>query len=104
MNPEEVRRSLHDRLEQLTRRVSQIQTDLRSPGSKDSEERAIEAENEEVLERLAEAERSEITEIRAALQRLDDGSYATCSSCGGEIAAKRLAALPYTRLCVDCAS
>jgi DnaK suppressor protein len=40
--------------------------------------------------------------IDAALKRIDDGSYGTCSACGGEIAAARLEAYPWASLCIDC--
>jgi DnaK suppressor protein len=43
-----------------------------------------------------------LREIRAALERLDEGSYGTCLNCEGEIAAKRLAAVPWTPLCIAC--
>ncbi|HYL57639.1 MAG TPA: TraR/DksA C4-type zinc finger protein, partial [Candidatus Acidoferrales bacterium] len=37
-----------------------------------------------------------------ALERLDDGSYGVCESCGLEVAEERLSAMPFTRLCRDC--
>jgi RNA polymerase-binding protein DksA len=42
-----------------------------------------------------------LAEIDAALQRIDDGTYGTCGSCGAEIPAERLEAIPWARLCVD---
>lgn len=103
MNLDDARRTLEERLSALTQRVSRIQSHLRDPGSKDSQERATETENEEVLERLDETERGEIEAIRAALRRIDEGTYGACSSCGDEIAPRRLEALPYTSVCVSCA-
>ena len=104
MDLDQVRRALEERLGKLTHRVGKIETHLRAPALKDSQEQATEAENDEVLERLGEAERQEIADIRAALARLEDGTYALCTACGGEIAARRLAALPSTCVCVSCAS
>jgi hypothetical protein len=43
-------------------------------------------------------------EARAALERLDQGSFGECESCGESIPKPRLDAIPYTRFCVDCAS
>jgi RNA polymerase-binding transcription factor DksA len=40
-------------------------------------------------------------EIEAALQRIKDGSYGICQFCGKPIAAERLRALPWARLCID---
>jgi DnaK suppressor protein len=38
-----------------------------------------------------------------ALQRLDQGDYGICESCGIAIPIARLEVLPYTTLCVECA-
>jgi DnaK suppressor protein len=39
-----------------------------------------------------------------ALAKLDDGTYGTCDACGGQIAPARLAAMPDSVLCVECAA
>jgi RNA polymerase-binding transcription factor DksA len=44
-----------------------------------------------------------VAEAREALDRLDDGSFGICESCGQSIAPARLEAIPYTRYCVKCA-
>jgi RNA polymerase-binding transcription factor DksA len=44
-----------------------------------------------------------LEEIRAALDRIDRGSYGKCEECQGNIPKARLQALPYTRHCVACA-
>ena len=44
-----------------------------------------------------------VTEVRAALDRLEDGAFGLCETCGDRIAAARLEAIPYTRFCVKCA-
>jgi RNA polymerase-binding protein DksA len=44
-----------------------------------------------------------LLEIDAALTRIDDGTYGTCSRCGKEIAPERLEAYPWAALCIDCA-
>jgi RNA polymerase-binding protein DksA len=41
-------------------------------------------------------------EIDAALQRIEDGTYGTCTNCGGRIPEERLEALPWAILCIDC--
>ena len=40
--------------------------------------------------------------VDAALNRIDDGSYGTCTSCGKPIAQERLEARPSATLCIDC--
>ncbi len=45
---------------------------------------------------------SQLREILAALGRVDTGEYGECTDCGGEIALKRLEALPWAARCVSC--
>ena len=40
-------------------------------------------------------------EIEAALGRIADGTYGTCSVCGREIEPQRLEAVPYASLCIE---
>jgi DnaK suppressor protein len=42
--------------------------------------------------------------IDEALGRLEDGTYGLCEECGVEINEKRLAAVPFAKLCVACQS
>jgi DnaK suppressor protein len=42
--------------------------------------------------------------IDDALQRLDDKTYGLCAVCGSPIAPRRLSALPFATLCVECQS
>jgi DnaK suppressor protein len=42
--------------------------------------------------------------IDEALTRLEDGTYGVCAECGIEISEKRLAAVPFAKLCVGCQS
>ncbi len=43
-----------------------------------------------------------ISEIDVALQRIEDGTYGTCTNCGNEIPHERLEANPWASLCIDC--
>ncbi|ALO47004.1 TraR/DksA family transcriptional regulator [Pseudohongiella spirulinae] len=89
--------------QELTTRMEGIQADLSSGRSQDSEERAQENENEEVLQALAVDARNEIREIDAALARIHDGSYGTCTTCGEAIATARIDAYPMAVKCINCA-
>ncbi len=42
--------------------------------------------------------------IDEALIRVEDGTYGVCAECGVEISEKRLEAVPFARLCVECQS
>ena len=54
--------------------------------------------------RIRNRERQLIDKIRAAIQRIDDGTYGICDECGEEIGIPRLKARPVTRLCINCKS
>jgi RNA polymerase-binding protein DksA len=43
-----------------------------------------------------------LAQIDAALRRIDDRTYGTCTNCGCEIALQRLEASPWASLCIDC--
>ena len=50
---------------------------------------------------LEEGAHQTLIEIDAALQRIEGGTYGQCERCGKPIAAGRLAAIPWARLCID---
>ncbi len=45
-----------------------------------------------------------VEQIEASLQRLDDGTWGVCESCGDQIAGERMQALPTARTCLSCAA
>jgi RNA polymerase-binding transcription factor len=59
------------------------------------------AEREFATRSLERAERLS-RDLRAALARIDEGTYGTCVNCEEEIGMKRLNALPWTPLCIRC--
>lgn len=99
-----IKKQLEQRLKELGARVEEIEDDLRTPRSASWEDRATEIEGDEVLDALEGSAVGEIDEIRAALSRIDEGTYGTCARCGDKINEKRLEALPYATLCIQCAS
>lgn len=53
------------------------------------------------LER-ASSEQKSLYFIDEALKRVADGTYGNCLGCGGQIAKRRLIALPHSELCIEC--
>ena len=51
---------------------------------------------------LASMEGDVLKKIDDALIRIDEGTFGQCVVCGAEINPKRLEAVPYARLCVEC--
>ena len=47
-------------------------------------------------------EYSQLRNARAALRRIQEGSFGTCQECEEDIHPKRLAAVPWTPFCIQC--
>lgn len=68
----------------------------------DTYDLASEERDREINFILSAREHDKIRQIDEALERLSDGTYGICESCGLEIGEERLQAMPFTRLCRDC--
>jgi RNA polymerase-binding protein DksA len=94
---------LEERLRELAERVEEIDDDLHEHEEDDFGDRAIETAGDEVLEELGSAGLREIQQIRAALVRLEKGTYGVCTRCGEPVGERRLEAIPHAALCISCA-
>ena len=47
-------------------------------------------------------EYNELRNVRAAIRRIEEGSFGTCQECGEDIHPKRLAAVPWATFCIRC--
>ncbi len=52
--------------------------------------------------RIRQREQKLLSKIEEAIQRIDDGDFGECESCGELIGLKRLQARPVTSLCIEC--
>lgn len=87
----------------LAARLERITENVRRGYATDSEERAKELEDSEVVDALGNEAREELEKINIALDRLIRGDYGKCNACGGPISSARLEAYPYALECIDCA-
>ena len=60
------------------------------------------ATERELATRNLERESKLLRSVREALSRIEEGAYGSCLQCEEEIGAKRLNALPWTPLCINC--
>ena len=102
--PDGLRDSLETKKSELTGRLDRITANLRRGLETDSKERAKQLEDSEVIDALGNEARDELKKISMALQRVDAGTYGSCSSCGSRIDAKRIEVYPYASTCIDCAT
>jgi RNA polymerase-binding transcription factor DksA len=94
---------LETRLQILDGRLDAIDSELQSHDEKDWEELATAREGDEVLETMGVESQAEMRAIKAALQRIEAGTYGTCMRCGKAIGDARLDVLPFTPFCKECA-
>ena len=108
-----VRRRLTADLEQIQRDIYErtqgeqaVTSSMEAPdGTGISSEQADEASAVAEYDRnqaMLENDRALERKIEAALERLDAGKYGICERCGKPINPRRLEALPYVTLDVDC--
>jgi DnaK suppressor protein len=63
---------------------------------------AVTESNRDFTLRMADRERKLLSKIRYALERMQNGDYGVCESCGAPITYGRLMARPVATLCIDC--
>src|SRR3954467_612979 len=76
--------------------------ELRAQSAGDVVDAALDSAQDEISSQLAEVESRELASIENALQRMREGQYGVCESCGNGIPMARLNALQYATLCIDC--
>lgn len=76
--------------------------ELRQQTSSDVVDAALDSAQDEISSQLAEVESRELAHIEIALERMRDGNYGSCESCGAGIPLARLQALPYATMCIQC--
>ena len=105
--PNEARDELLRAREQLRWRLQQIRDDEARRGrplSTESADRAQEQENDEVLVRLEHATEDLLAQYHHAIERIDEGQYGICESCGVAIEPERLMAVVQATRCAECAA
>jgi len=102
-------KNARERLTEMKRQIlREISEDLRHgrEGGKDdgmdTYDLASEERDREINFILNDREREKLQSVEDALERIEEGIYGMCDSCESEIAAGRLEAMPFTRLCVSC--
>jgi DnaK suppressor protein len=71
----------------------------KSPDALDEVQNAAERE---LAIRNLDRESNLLRNVRAALRRIDDGSFGVCVHCDEDISPKRIAAVPWTPYCIGC--
>jgi hypothetical protein len=69
-----IEKVLKARLSELRMHLAKVDRELHKPLAADSEDQAIELENQEALEVIGKTETTEILQIEAALKRISEGT------------------------------
>jgi DnaK suppressor protein len=77
-------------------RATSIPTDMAELGSDNADQ--------ELTLSILGSEEDALDQIEAAIERIENGSYGECETCGVKIPKSRLEAIPYAAQCVRCAS
>jgi len=102
---ESFKKRLEERQQALRRAVSRTEEDGRiadQESAQDIADRAASSYTKEFLFSQSNNERQLLQMVETALQRIREGVFGECVSCGNEINAKRLEAVPWTRYCIAC--
>jgi len=87
---------------ELDKRLHKIEHDLDEPVSLDTEDRATEREDDEVMEAMGNSGLDELVAIEAALARIKDQTFGLCVDCGEDISTARLDIMPTVVKCKNC--
>lgn len=70
--------------------------------TQDIADKAVSSYTREFLYSLSDTDRTTLVKIDLALARIEEGGYGSCRNCSQPMSEKRLNAVPWALLCVDC--
>ena len=70
--------------------------------TQDVADQAVNSYQKELLFSQGTKGHAQLSQIRFAIDRINEGSYGECLQCGNTIGEKRLEAVPWTPYCIDC--
>ena len=106
MNTQAVKELLEALYEDASARQQRLEKKVvhrETPLPADFSEQAVELQNQETMEQLMQQTSEELNNIKLAMERLSNETYYQCTDCDGPINPERLAALPTTTYCAECA-
>jgi DnaK suppressor protein len=95
---------LTQRLEELLSQADETVTGMTAQKENfpDPTDRASLESDRNFMLRIRDREAKLIKKIKKALERIDNGSFGICETCGEEISIERLKARPVTTQCIEC--
>jgi len=95
---------LERRLQELLSQADDTVSGMTAPKENfpDPTDRASLESDRNFMLRIRDRESKLIKKIKKALERIDNGTFGICETCGEDISIKRLKARPVTTQCIDC--
>ncbi|RJQ52706.1 MAG: RNA polymerase-binding protein DksA [Desulfobacteraceae bacterium] len=95
---------LDRQLEELLSQADDTVSDMTEPNDNfpDPTDRASLESDRNFMLRIRDRENKLIKKIKKALERIENGTFGICETCGESISIKRLQARPVTTQCIDC--
>jgi DnaK suppressor protein len=91
-----------DGLRAMMAKNAQDGREVNEESAQDIADRASSSYTKEFLFTQSANDRNLLQMVEGALVRINEGTYGECVSCGNEINAKRLEAVPWARHCIAC--
>ncbi len=104
-NIEKIRKILEEEREdfhQILSKIKEREEDYLNDEVGDDIDKAAGDSQRELLFYLNDNDRRKLDSVDDALQKIDEGRFGVCESCGKKISNARLKAIPYARLCIKC--
>jgi len=92
---------LHALLEEAEKMVTDMVDDKKGAFPDPTDRASFESDRNFLL-RIKDRERKLVTKVKEALDRIEDGTFGICESCGRPISEKRLRVRPVTTQCIEC--
>lgn len=104
MDLEKIKQRLLEKRQQILESLEEAsKADINEKtGVEDSADTVTSELSRETHYRLTQADLETLYLIDLALRKIDNGTYGICEECGAVIGEKRLEAIPWVRLCIDC--
>lgn len=101
-NAKEIREKLMHEREVIVKKLNGNDLSIDDAETPDPVDLAVRNYSKNVMLAVSENESRQLTLIDEAILRIADKEYGSCQNCEKVINAKRLAAIPWARYCIDC--
>ncbi len=104
MDTEKFKARLQEIEKELVAQINEAQEAVRETGDADVQDSGDVSVDDHIRDEQlteADADSDQLTQVRDALQRIEDGTYGACVVDGKPIEEKRLEAMPWTPYCLE---